>query len=338
MVKDFRNDGLGCKYERVSKPLIKEFIKKKEGFLKLTNWKQWSVVKKFAVVKLKKYTKKEVVKMKRALSVLCLLGLLLLSSCVTAFAGTDAEDILTSYLNAIVNQNVEEILAFVIDERYSSDDCDFQKEEYTHFLKEKKLIDYKITNMSQESPTLINFEAILTYDNGSIEKVPFVLRYDKSWKVIINANSLEKNYEVIQEGIQEPEANTSSSISVFAGTDAEDILTSYLNAIANQNVEEILTFVIDERYSSDDCDFQKEEYTHFLKEKKLIDYKITNMSQESPTLINFEAILTYDNGSIEKVPFVLRYDKSWKVIINANSLEKNYEVIQEGTQEPEANT
>ncbi|AEG60268.1 hypothetical protein [Desulforamulus ruminis] len=141
--------------------------------------------------------------MKKLLAVLCLLGLLLLSS-VPAFAGTDtgkdAEGILTNYLNAIVNQNVDEILTLVIDERYSSDGS--QKEEYTHFLEEKKLIDYKIKKMSQESPTQINFETILTFDNGSIERVPIVLKNDKSWKVFINEKSLEKNYEVIQEGNQ----------------------------------------------------------------------------------------------------------------------------------------
>ena len=52
--------GVGFEYERVSKPLVKGFIMKKEGFLKLNNWKQWSAMKKSVIAELKKYTKKEV--------------------------------------------------------------------------------------------------------------------------------------------------------------------------------------------------------------------------------------------------------------------------------------
>ena len=54
--------GLGCEYEKVPKPIVKQFIKKdrRSGFYKLTNWKQWSAIKKAAVAAIKKHTRKEV--------------------------------------------------------------------------------------------------------------------------------------------------------------------------------------------------------------------------------------------------------------------------------------
>lgn len=54
--------GLGRNYEKVPRLLVKRFInnKKKEGFSKLNNWKQWSAVKKAAVASVKKHTGKEV--------------------------------------------------------------------------------------------------------------------------------------------------------------------------------------------------------------------------------------------------------------------------------------
>ncbi|AGL03453.1 IS200/IS605 family accessory protein TnpB-related protein [Desulfoscipio gibsoniae] len=54
--------GLGLNCEKVPKPLVKQFIKKKkkDGFSKLTNWKQWSSIKKAVVAAIKKHTKKEV--------------------------------------------------------------------------------------------------------------------------------------------------------------------------------------------------------------------------------------------------------------------------------------
>ena len=52
--------GLGCENERVPKPLIKLLVRKKDGFFKLNNWKQWSAIKKSVISKLKKHNKKEV--------------------------------------------------------------------------------------------------------------------------------------------------------------------------------------------------------------------------------------------------------------------------------------
>ena len=50
--------GLRFEYERVSKPLVKGFIMKKEGFLKLNNWKQWSAMKKSVIAELKNIPRK----------------------------------------------------------------------------------------------------------------------------------------------------------------------------------------------------------------------------------------------------------------------------------------
>jgi len=52
--------GLGIDTERVPGPLVDRFIRKKEGFYHLGNWKQWSSIKKAAVAAIKEQTKKEV--------------------------------------------------------------------------------------------------------------------------------------------------------------------------------------------------------------------------------------------------------------------------------------
>jgi len=52
--------GLGINAEKVPDPLVARFIRKKDGFYQLNNWKQWSAIKTAAVAALKKTTKKEV--------------------------------------------------------------------------------------------------------------------------------------------------------------------------------------------------------------------------------------------------------------------------------------
>ncbi len=51
---------LGYSVEKVPKPLINRFIKEKESFSRLSNWKQWSVVKKAIISVIKKQNKQEV--------------------------------------------------------------------------------------------------------------------------------------------------------------------------------------------------------------------------------------------------------------------------------------
>lgn len=46
--------GLGFDYERVPKILVDKFIKKKEGFTQLNNWKQWSSIKEATLKNLKR--------------------------------------------------------------------------------------------------------------------------------------------------------------------------------------------------------------------------------------------------------------------------------------------
>jgi len=52
--------GLGYSIESVPKRLVQKYIKKKERFPELNNWKQWSSIKKAAVSAIKKLTKQEV--------------------------------------------------------------------------------------------------------------------------------------------------------------------------------------------------------------------------------------------------------------------------------------
>ena len=72
--------------------------------------------------------------MKKMLTVLCLCLGLLFSLNATTFASTDtsmgAKDVLTKYLEAAINQDTDELVNYVIDKRYSSNDTDFQKKEY----------------------------------------------------------------------------------------------------------------------------------------------------------------------------------------------------------------
>jgi IS605 OrfB family transposase len=52
--------GLGYGNEKVPKKLVQKYVKKKEAFVLLTNWKQWSSVKKAVIAAIKKQIKREV--------------------------------------------------------------------------------------------------------------------------------------------------------------------------------------------------------------------------------------------------------------------------------------
>jgi len=52
--------GLGIDTEKVPVSMVARFIRKREGFYHLGNWKQWSSIKKAAVAAIKKHIKKEV--------------------------------------------------------------------------------------------------------------------------------------------------------------------------------------------------------------------------------------------------------------------------------------
>ena len=52
--------GLGYRNETVPDQLVQKFVKKKATFVLLTNWKQWSSVKKAVIAAIKKQTKREV--------------------------------------------------------------------------------------------------------------------------------------------------------------------------------------------------------------------------------------------------------------------------------------
>jgi IS605 OrfB family transposase len=52
--------GLGYKEEKVPRKLLQKYVKNKEGFTFLVNWKKWSAIKKAAVAAIKKQTRKEV--------------------------------------------------------------------------------------------------------------------------------------------------------------------------------------------------------------------------------------------------------------------------------------
>ncbi|OPX92158.1 MAG: hypothetical protein A4E52_00099 [Pelotomaculum sp. PtaB.Bin013] len=52
--------GLGFSNEKIPNQLEQKYVKKKETFALLTNWKQWSAIKKAAIAAIKKHTKQEV--------------------------------------------------------------------------------------------------------------------------------------------------------------------------------------------------------------------------------------------------------------------------------------
>ncbi|TEB05701.1 hypothetical protein Psch_02742 [Pelotomaculum schinkii] len=52
--------GLGYGNEKVPKQLVQRFVKKRDTFALLTNWKQWSAIKKSAIAAIKKQTEREV--------------------------------------------------------------------------------------------------------------------------------------------------------------------------------------------------------------------------------------------------------------------------------------
>ena len=52
--------GLGYNIEPVPKRLVQKYIKKRDTFALLTNWKQWSSIKKAVIATIKKHTKQEV--------------------------------------------------------------------------------------------------------------------------------------------------------------------------------------------------------------------------------------------------------------------------------------
>jgi hypothetical protein len=52
--------GLGFSDEKVPKKLVQKYVKKKETFALLTNWKQWSTIKKAAIAAVKKQTERKV--------------------------------------------------------------------------------------------------------------------------------------------------------------------------------------------------------------------------------------------------------------------------------------
>jgi hypothetical protein len=52
--------GIGFSMEKVPKQLVQKFVKKRNAFASLTNWKQWSAVKKAVIAAIKKQIKREV--------------------------------------------------------------------------------------------------------------------------------------------------------------------------------------------------------------------------------------------------------------------------------------
>jgi IS605 OrfB family transposase len=52
--------GLGYEHEKIPKELIDNFIKNKHEFMEVSNWKQWSAIKKASIAKMRKLTGKKV--------------------------------------------------------------------------------------------------------------------------------------------------------------------------------------------------------------------------------------------------------------------------------------
>lgn len=99
-------------------------------------------------------------------------------------------------------------------------------------------------------------------------------------------------------------------------------LTRYLQNVQAGQVDQVISLVQDTRFPSSSL------YTEYSKlfddsNQKLISYEITNVLSSSSTQAMYLTKLTFLNGSIQQVPFELRYDNGWKVWITPETLEGN---------------
>ncbi len=124
-------------------------------------------------------------------------------------------------------------------------------------------------------------------------------------------------------------------LSVSANELSGPILTleKYLEAVKEENIDEVIKNVKDERYVNEEPNLQKNEYTYKINKQKLDTFKILDSEKVNDRnhLINTE--LSFDNGEIVQVPFtLLENDGVWKVYISDGSLQDKdaYKVIEEG--------
>jgi hypothetical protein len=132
------------------------------------------------------------------------LGLLLFAvpNVSNAQSFDDPSEVVTKYLDAVKENNVDEAVKYVEDDRYVN--LENQKQDYKILFSENKLINYEIIS---DSTTLVNTK--LTFANGGISEVPFVVSGDK---VKITLDSLEnQNYQVVKE-----EVNPIKNVTPFA--------------------------------------------------------------------------------------------------------------------------
>lgn len=142
-------------------------------------------------------------------------------------------------------------------------------------------------------------------------------------------------------GLFSPFIDSSAHAAESVESNPTSTLTTYLQAIEEKNVDEMINFVQDDRYGEENLTLQKNEYTKKINRQSLTDYKIidSQVIDENHQQINAE--LTFDNGEIVQVPFSLENNNdTWKVHISYDSLEEEdgYEVIKEGKQIPSSST
>lgn len=110
-----------------------------------------------------------------------------------AFAQKEGEptlpkQVITSYLKAIEDRNVDAIMGLVVDQRYFSPEE--QKHSYTNMLKYKRnqITKANIEREISASNGDVTYVVEMTSNDGSIESSPFtVKKVDGQWKIVIEA-------------------------------------------------------------------------------------------------------------------------------------------------------
>lgn len=129
------------------------------------------------------------------LSVLIIALLLLpttLSAQTSEQQSSESLNALNRYLQYVQAGQVDQVVSLVQDTRFPSSSL---HTEYSKLFDDsnQKLISYEITNVVSSTRTQAMYLTKLTFLNGSIQQVPFELRYDNGWKVWITPETLEDN-------------------------------------------------------------------------------------------------------------------------------------------------
>ncbi|MCM3189479.1 DUF4878 domain-containing protein [Bacillus subtilis] len=122
---------------------------------------------------------------------------------------------------------------------------------------------------------------------------------------------------------------TTSVSAVSANNTPESTLEEYLTSVKNENVDQMMDLVIDER------DISKEEYKDMLETEKLTDYEIIKAKQINENKHYYVVKASYNSGLVTEVPLeVKKVNSDWKVNINDETLNSDdNKTLDQGDQE-----